>query len=151
MTIRSKQWYTKTSRLENSFAKSSIGRQSFDLVWTTRSSAERPVESKFQISWLEFDSQLHVRMPVRRPLRRQPVPQGRELPRARGRNVRPHADKMRSVEQIRNRARVNQTGTLAEPELLARCQVMQAHPLPLDHVHPRVSKMARLRRAERRR
>src|SRR6266404_5493161 len=49
MTMRSKQWYTKTSRLANSFAKSSIGRRSSDLVSTTRSSARRPVESKFQI------------------------------------------------------------------------------------------------------
>src|ERR1022692_3783561 len=49
MTIRSKQWYTKTSRLEYSFAKSSIGRRSSDRVWTTRSSVRRPVESKFQI------------------------------------------------------------------------------------------------------
>src|SRR3982074_1639031 len=49
MTIRSKQWYTKTSRLEYSFAKSSIGRRSSDPVLTTRSSVRRPVDSKFQI------------------------------------------------------------------------------------------------------
>src|SRR6266496_1399293 len=49
MTMRSKQWYTKTSRLEYSFAKSSIGRRSSDRVLTTRSSVRRPVESKFQI------------------------------------------------------------------------------------------------------
>src|SRR5437867_1116838 len=33
MTRRSKQWYTKTSRLENSFAKSSIGRSPGILPW----------------------------------------------------------------------------------------------------------------------
>src|SRR5438034_408052 len=49
MTMRSKQWYTKTSRLEYSFAKSSIGRRSSDRVLTTRSSVRQPVESKFQI------------------------------------------------------------------------------------------------------
>src|SRR5207253_9669460 len=49
MTMRSKQWYTKTSRLEYSFAKGSIGRRSSDRVLTTRSSVRRPVESKFQI------------------------------------------------------------------------------------------------------
>src|ERR1700692_4766961 len=54
MTMRSKQWYTKTSRLENSFAKSSIGRRSSDLVSTTRSSTRRPVESKFQIFLASF-------------------------------------------------------------------------------------------------
>src|SRR2546421_13095022 len=54
MTIRWKQWYTKTSRLENSFAKTSIGRRSSDLVSTTRSSARRPVESKFQICLASF-------------------------------------------------------------------------------------------------
>ena len=47
--MRSKQWYTKTSRLEYSFAKSYIGRRSSDRVLTTRSSVRRPVESKFQI------------------------------------------------------------------------------------------------------
>src|ERR1700674_856853 len=50
MTMRSKQWYTKTSRLEYSFAKSSIGRRSSNRFLTTRSSDRRPVESKFQIS-----------------------------------------------------------------------------------------------------
>src|SRR5258707_14918636 len=54
MTIRSKQWYTKTSRLEYSFAKSSIGRRSSDRFLTTRSSVRRPVESKFQISLASF-------------------------------------------------------------------------------------------------
>src|SRR5437879_9229288 len=54
MTMRSKQWYTKTSSLANSFAKSSIGRRSSDLVSTTRSSARRPVESKFQICLARF-------------------------------------------------------------------------------------------------
>ena len=44
MTIRSKQWYTKTSRLSNSFANSSIGRLP-DPDSATRSSAGRPVES----------------------------------------------------------------------------------------------------------
>src|SRR6266849_7569341 len=50
MTMRSKQWYTKTSRLEYSFAKSSIGRRPSNRSLTTRSSDRRPVESKFQIS-----------------------------------------------------------------------------------------------------
>jgi hypothetical protein len=49
MTMRSKQWYTKTGRLEISFAKSSIGRRFSDLVSTTRSPVGRPAESKFQI------------------------------------------------------------------------------------------------------
>src|SRR6266851_3683814 len=50
MTMRSKQWYTKTSRLEYSFANSSIGRRPSNRFLTTRSSDRRPVESKFQIS-----------------------------------------------------------------------------------------------------
>src|SRR5215470_5452780 len=44
MTMRSKQWYTKTSRLWNSFANNSIGRL-LDRASATRSSARRPVES----------------------------------------------------------------------------------------------------------
>src|ERR1700682_5072772 len=55
MTMRSKQWYTKTSRLEYSFAKSSIGRRSSNRFLTTRSSDRRPVESKFQISLASLD------------------------------------------------------------------------------------------------
>src|ERR1700704_3424579 len=58
MRMRSKQWYTKTSRLEYSFAKSSIGRRSSDRVLTTRSSVRRPVESKFQISLASFSRAL---------------------------------------------------------------------------------------------
>jgi hypothetical protein len=54
MTIQSKQWYTKTSRLVNSFANRSIGRRSSDLVLTTRSSARQPLESNFKYSWLEI-------------------------------------------------------------------------------------------------
>src|SRR5579859_5241625 len=50
MTMRSKQWYTKTSRLEYSFAKSSIGRRSSNRFLAIRSSDRRPLESKFQIS-----------------------------------------------------------------------------------------------------
>src|SRR5882672_8938540 len=44
MTMRSKQWYTKTSRLSNSFANNSIGRLP-DRASATRSSARRSVES----------------------------------------------------------------------------------------------------------
>src|SRR5215472_12128372 len=44
MTTRSKQWYTKTSRLSNSFANNSIGCL-LDFVSATKSSARRPVES----------------------------------------------------------------------------------------------------------
>src|SRR6516164_11071238 len=46
MTIRSKQWYTKASRLANSLAKVSIGRLPVVLASATRSSARRPVEIK---------------------------------------------------------------------------------------------------------
>src|SRR5215831_1369341 len=44
MTTRSKQWYTKTSRLSNSFANNSIGCL-LCFVSATKSSARRPVES----------------------------------------------------------------------------------------------------------
>src|ERR1700694_529485 len=60
MTMRSKQWYTKTSRLEYSFAKSSIGRRSSDRVLTTRSSVRRPVESKFQICLASPSRQIRI-------------------------------------------------------------------------------------------
>ena len=42
--MRSKQWYTKISRLENSLANNSIGRL-LDFALATRSSDRRPVES----------------------------------------------------------------------------------------------------------
>ena len=42
--MRSKQWYTKISRLENSFANNSIGRL-LDFALATKSSVRRPVES----------------------------------------------------------------------------------------------------------
>src|SRR5690242_11856083 len=44
MTMRSKQWYTITSKLSNSFANNSIGRLPGSCV-ATRSSVKRPVES----------------------------------------------------------------------------------------------------------
>src|SRR5882724_9710011 len=44
MTMRSKQWYTKTSRLSNSFANNSISRL-LDFALATRSSVRRPTES----------------------------------------------------------------------------------------------------------
>src|SRR5215471_17831174 len=47
MTMRSKQWYTKTSRLSNSFANNSIGCLP-GFCSATRSSARRPVESNRQ-------------------------------------------------------------------------------------------------------
>src|SRR5260370_21688911 len=49
MTIRSKQWYTKTSRLLNSFAKNSIGRLRI-LLQQQDDRSKRPVESK-SLSW----------------------------------------------------------------------------------------------------
>jgi len=42
--MRSKQWYTKTSKLSNSFANNSIGRLP-GFASATRSSVRRPVES----------------------------------------------------------------------------------------------------------
>src|SRR5947207_2896234 len=45
MTMRSKEWYTKTSKLANSLANNSIGRL-LDFASATRSSVRRPVESK---------------------------------------------------------------------------------------------------------
>src|SRR6266498_1172184 len=44
MTMRSKQWYTKTSRLSNSFANNSIGRL-LNFASQTKSSVRRLVES----------------------------------------------------------------------------------------------------------
>src|SRR6266478_756039 len=44
MTMRSKQWYTKASRLANSLVKGSIGPLLDALALTTRSSDRGPVE-----------------------------------------------------------------------------------------------------------
>src|SRR3990170_2861705 len=44
MTMRSKQWYTNTSRLPNSLVNNSIGVSPFDLVVKTRSNGETPME-----------------------------------------------------------------------------------------------------------
>src|SRR4030095_8298741 len=49
MTMRSKQWYTETIRLSNSFAKNSIGRFLSRLCCRNRSSARRPVESSSRL------------------------------------------------------------------------------------------------------
>src|SRR5437870_4335825 len=54
MTMRSKQWYTKTSRLLNSFVKLSIGRRPPFLPDTKIIEQTTGGNQNFKYFWLEF-------------------------------------------------------------------------------------------------